>query len=311
MENTDPNKHVVCKTIPDHTDVICAHPTDFTCTELELQKIAYLLAGSIHVSISQHKNQQHVKITCGPFMVSFEFDGTHGWMVLRVGKRVLPLGVCVDAEARKLWISNPMLDEDGFNFNGVNLIETKKGLVPVAVRACNWDDETTTQAPQAREVTISAPRTEPVAKPAQQPQPQQPQPVTDHRALRAQAVNLDWIFAHGSMLLQARSNPTEYTDRSISALAGCLGIRLHVHDRSGIQTHRSNINRIFDIAAPFLETGDKNGWVMFCMEQKTSTKHQRGAPCREVNFRSEEPLRIYEDNEGKVPRRVLFREERF
>jgi hypothetical protein len=81
--------------------------------------------------------------------------------------------------------------------------------------------------------------------------------------IKKEQSNLDWIFKNGKELL--KSTP----GYSIEALGKCLNMtNLWGNHGEGI-TYYTNAMAIINLARPFLETGDKKGWLEFC---KRTTK---------------------------------------
>jgi len=70
--------------------------------------------------------------------------------------------------------------------------------------------------------------------------------------------NLDWIFANGKEVLEKNHGAT------VSALAKCFGLtNLWGSNGEGI-TYYSNAMTTMQLAKPFLEAGDKEGWFSYC-----------------------------------------------
>ena len=70
--------------------------------------------------------------------------------------------------------------------------------------------------------------------------------------------DLDWIFAHGQEVI---SNPH---DASVSKLANCLGLpNLWGESGEGFTYYRNSMF-VQTLAMPFLESGDKEGWLSMC-----------------------------------------------
>jgi hypothetical protein len=76
--------------------------------------------------------------------------------------------------------------------------------------------------------------------------------------------DLNWIFANGKEVLHSASGAT------IEALASCLGVKnLWGSHGEGFVYYKNAMN-ILSLAKPFLESGDKAGWVAFAEENRTS-----------------------------------------
>lgn len=70
--------------------------------------------------------------------------------------------------------------------------------------------------------------------------------------------NIDWIFSHGKEVLEETHGAT------IAALAKCFGLmNLWGSSGEGI-TYYSNARVTINMAKPFLESGDKEGWFRHC-----------------------------------------------
>jgi hypothetical protein len=72
--------------------------------------------------------------------------------------------------------------------------------------------------------------------------------------------SLDWIFANGRKVLREK-NP-----EMINALSGCLGL-LSPAPCNGI-VYRVHRKAIIHAARPFLKLKNKNGWLVWCGEQR-------------------------------------------
>jgi hypothetical protein len=71
--------------------------------------------------------------------------------------------------------------------------------------------------------------------------------------------DLDWIFKNGEYLLNEKS-----TGASVQALASCFGLNdLWGARGEGIEYY-ANTYATMNLAAPFLKSGDKEGWLKFC-----------------------------------------------
>ena len=77
-------------------------------------------------------------------------------------------------------------------------------------------------------------------------------------AERKQKSDLDWIFANGPAVAQKPH------DASIAALAKCFGLTdLWGRNGEGV-IYYSNAMGTLELAAPYLEAGDKAGWLARC-----------------------------------------------
>lgn len=79
--------------------------------------------------------------------------------------------------------------------------------------------------------------------------------------------DLDWIFKNGKKFVKTGKIP----GASAETLWHCVVDKsksMWGSHGEGL-TYFLNGLRIFQLAKPFLETGDKNGWIQFCNEQKT------------------------------------------
>jgi len=70
--------------------------------------------------------------------------------------------------------------------------------------------------------------------------------------------DLDWIFAHGKEVLESAHGAT------VSALAKCFGLTDLWGGRGEGITYYSNAISTLTMAKPFLEAGDKEGWLNHC-----------------------------------------------
>jgi hypothetical protein len=70
--------------------------------------------------------------------------------------------------------------------------------------------------------------------------------------------DLDWIFANGLAVTQGADGAT------IGALATCLGVTNLWGSRGEGMTYYLNAIQILHLAAPYLKTNDKAGWLAFC-----------------------------------------------
>jgi len=79
------------------------------------------------------------------------------------------------------------------------------------------------------------------------------------QAERAKKSDIDWIFANGREVLNVGNGPW------IRTLAACL--RVSIDDLHGAHgefgTYLRNARNILAVARPFLESGDKNGFVSY------------------------------------------------
>jgi len=76
--------------------------------------------------------------------------------------------------------------------------------------------------------------------------------------------DLDWIFNNGKEALEKTHGAT------VSALAECFGLtNLWGSNGEGINYY-SNSMATIQMAKPFLESGDKQGWLKFCENIKTN-----------------------------------------
>ena len=97
-------------------------------------------------------------------------------------------------------------------------------------------------------------------------------------AKRKQKSDLDWIFANGQAVAE---NPHS---ASIQALAGCFGLT-NLWSRNGEgATYYVNAMDTLNLAAPFLKTCDKAGWLALCSSIKANAElHPSG--CSEAEPR--------------------------
>jgi hypothetical protein len=70
--------------------------------------------------------------------------------------------------------------------------------------------------------------------------------------------DLDWIFAHGHTVLSGAHTA------SVQALARCLGMTYLWGIPSDPMTYFHNGRGVLALAAPYLDTYDKAGWLKFC-----------------------------------------------
>ena len=87
-------------------------------------------------------------------------------------------------------------------------------------------------------------------------------------AAAKQQSNIDWIFAHGKKVLASASSAT------IRALANNIGITNLWGSCGEGFTFYANARQVLQLAEPFLQTGDKEGWLTFAaaMKSKDSRK---------------------------------------
>lgn len=77
-------------------------------------------------------------------------------------------------------------------------------------------------------------------------------------AERKQKSDLDWIFSHGQEVLE---NPH---GASIQALANCFGLTNLWGSQGEGYVYYENARRTLMMASPYLQLGDKNGWLAHC-----------------------------------------------
>jgi len=80
--------------------------------------------------------------------------------------------------------------------------------------------------------------------------------------------DLDWIFANGAGVLK------EPHGASVNSLAACLGIsadQMWGPHGEGFVFYK-NMIRVLSVAKPFLEAGDKVGWLAECERRKALAK---------------------------------------
>ena len=88
-------------------------------------------------------------------------------------------------------------------------------------------------------------------------------------AERKQKSDLDWIFANGNAVIKRPHGA------SIQALANCFGLtNLWGRNGEGI-TYYSNAIATLDMAAPYLNAGDKAGWLARCELLKAKPQAHR------------------------------------
>jgi len=76
--------------------------------------------------------------------------------------------------------------------------------------------------------------------------------------------NLDWIFAQGKSVLKSPHGAT------IAALAKCFGLTNLWGSRGEGVTYYINARTTMQLAKPFLEAQDKEGWLDFCKAANNS-----------------------------------------
>ncbi len=74
--------------------------------------------------------------------------------------------------------------------------------------------------------------------------------------------DLDWIFTHSDEVLESAHGA------SVQALASCFGLDNLWGSRGEGSVWYQNAMRTMAIAKPFLEKGDKNGWLKLCEKMK-------------------------------------------
>jgi len=86
----------------------------------------------------------------------------------------------------------------------------------------------------------------------------------EDEALKAteQQSDLDWIFAHGTEILESASGST------LSALALCLGVTDLWGNRGEGFVYHMNAQKILMMARRYLIAGDKDGWLKWCESVK-------------------------------------------
>lgn len=83
-----------------------------------------------------------------------------------------------------------------------------------------------------------------------------------------QKSDLDWIFDNGQSVVE---NPH---GASVQALANCFGLTNLWGNHGEGMTYYYNTLATMEVAAPFLTTGDKEGWIDFC--DKVKAKKETG-----------------------------------
>lgn len=87
-------------------------------------------------------------------------------------------------------------------------------------------------------------------------------------AERKQKSDLDWIFANGEAVAKKPHGA------SIEALAACFGLtNLWGRNGEGI-TYYMNAKGTLELAAPYLNAGDKAGWLARCELLKANAAHE-------------------------------------
>ena len=69
--------------------------------------------------------------------------------------------------------------------------------------------------------------------------------------------DLDWIFSNGNSVLRGAKGPT------VEALGRCIGMSNLWGSRSEGYVYYVNAIKILSLAKPFLESGNKTGWLKF------------------------------------------------
>jgi len=88
----------------------------------------------------------------------------------------------------------------------------------------------------------------------------------EEKAERDMKSDLNWIFAHGPEVLESTHGAT------VQALASCFGIdNLWGSRGEGFVWHQNAMQTMI-IAKPFLEKGDKDGWLQLCKEIKANNR---------------------------------------
>lgn len=76
--------------------------------------------------------------------------------------------------------------------------------------------------------------------------------------------DLDWIFQNGLSVLKGASGS------SVESLASCLGITNLWGSSGEGYVYYMNAMKVLSLAKPYLEKNDKDGWITFCKEIKSS-----------------------------------------
>ncbi len=74
--------------------------------------------------------------------------------------------------------------------------------------------------------------------------------------------SIDWIFDNGDVILESPNGA------SISALANCFGLTNLFGTNGEGFVYYQNALMTLSLAAKFLKTNDKEGWLKFCKELK-------------------------------------------
>lgn len=78
--------------------------------------------------------------------------------------------------------------------------------------------------------------------------------------------DIDWIFANGEEVLSSASGAT------VGTLAGCFGLTNLWGTRGEGYIYHQNAMGTMRLARPFLEKGDKAGWLEKCSQMTTDQK---------------------------------------
>lgn len=86
---------------------------------------------------------------------------------------------------------------------------------------------------------------------------------------RKQKADIDWIFAHGEEVLKGAHGAT------IAELAKGIGITnlWGIHGEGFV--YYQNAMFVLEMAKPYLETNDKEGWLKHCEEMRATKTHNR------------------------------------
>ena len=80
----------------------------------------------------------------------------------------------------------------------------------------------------------------------------------ESEAERRQKSDIDWIFSHGQEVLESANSA------SIESLAACSGLmNLWGNHGEGFAYYLNAVGTL-ELAKPFLEAGDKTGWLVLC-----------------------------------------------
>ena len=83
--------------------------------------------------------------------------------------------------------------------------------------------------------------------------------------------DIDWIFEHGGEVLESAHGA------SVQALASCFGLdNLWGSSGEGFVWYK-NAMKTMAVAKPFLEKGDKKGWLELCEEIKANNRIHKDA----------------------------------